>query len=50
MDALKVYLSAKRIMNNQLTPENEMAIKDRINDLKVRMGKDVVENIIREFS
>ena len=50
MDALKIYLSAIKIMNNQITHENEMAIKDRINDLKVRMGKDVVENIIKEFS
>ena len=50
MKALKIYLSAKKVLENQLTHENEIAIKDRINDLKIRLGKDVVNKIIREFS
>lgn len=50
MQALKVYLSALKVLANQLTHENEMAIKDRISDLKVRMGKDVVDDVIRGFS
>ena len=50
MKALKVYISAKKILANQLTNENEIAIKDRINDLRVRMGKHVVDSLMREFS
>ena len=41
---------AKKILANQLTYENETAINDRINDLKVRLGKSTVDSIIREFS
>ena len=49
LKALKVYISAQKILKNQLTQENEQAITDRINDLKVRMGKEIVENLMREF-
>ena len=49
MQALKVYISAMKVLSNQLTHENEMAIKDRINDLRVRMGKDTVDKVLREF-
>ena len=50
MKALKIYISARKILANQITKENEMAIKDRINDLRVRMGKNVVDAVLREFS
>ena len=49
MEALKIYINALKIMKNQLTHENEVAIKDRINDLRVRMGYNVVEKVIKEF-
>ena len=49
-EALKTYISAQKIMANQLTHENKIAINDRINDLKVRMGRENVEKILREFS
>ncbi len=49
-EALKTYISAQKIMANQLTHENKIAITDRINDLKVRMGRENVEKILREFS
>ena len=48
--ALKVYIYAKKVLVNQLTYENENAINDRINDLKVRLGKGVVDDIMKEFS
>ena len=50
MKALKIYMSVKKIMANQITEENKIAINDRINDLRVRMGKDVVDSVLREFS
>ena len=50
MKALKIYISVKRIMANQITSENEIAINDRINDLRVRMGSNIVNSVIREFS
>ena len=50
MNALKTYMTTRKIMANQLTHENEIVIKDRINDLKVRMGENVVENVLKEFS
>ena len=50
INALKIYMSVRKIMANQLTHENEVAIQDRINDLKVRIGKNVVENVLKEFS
>ena len=50
MKALKIYLSVKKLLSNQITKENEIAIDDRINDLRVRMGKDIADSIIREFS
>ena len=50
MKALKVYISARKILSGQLTAENETAIKDRINDLRVRMGRKAVDAVLREFS
>ena len=49
MKALKVYISAQKVLSGQLTAENEAVIKDRINDLRVRMGKSVVDAVLKEF-
>lgn len=49
LEALKTYLSARKVMENQLTNENDRMIKERINDLKIKMGEKAVEKIIKEF-
>lgn len=47
--AIKQYLKAKTFFNQNLNDENLQKISLRLNDLKIKLGKDKYMNIIREI-
>ena len=47
--AIKQYLRAKKCFNSDLNDENVQKISYRLNDLKIKLGKEKYMNIIREL-